>query len=112
MLKGELPNGLVYLLVKGCKSIAFKNIILYFCTMTVRRTLILLLFTCFIVGLTDAQGCSQCRLLSEQSAELDENSFGSSINFGILYLMAIPYLLLMFLFRKRIARFFRQLSSR
>ena len=89
-----------------------KNIILYFCTMKVRRAVILLIFTCFIVGVCDAQGCSQCRMLSEQSAELDENSFGSSINFGILYLMVVPYLLLMFLFRKRIAKFFRQMSSR
>jgi hypothetical protein len=80
--------------------------------MTVPRAVLLMLFTCFIVGLTDAQGCSQCRMLSEQSAELDENSFGSSINFGILYLMVVPYLLLMFLFRKRIAKFFRQMSSR
>jgi hypothetical protein len=50
-----------------------------------------------------AQGCSQCRLLTEQGSEIDENSFGSNINTGILYLMIIPYLLLMFLFRKRIS---------
>jgi hypothetical protein len=56
-----------------------------------------------------AQGCSQCRMLSEQAAELDENSFGSSINTGILYLMIIPYLLIMFLFRKQIIAFFRSL---
>lgn len=49
-----------------------------------------------------AQGCSQCRLLTEQGNELEESSFGSNINTGILYLMIIPYLLLMFLFRKRI----------
>jgi hypothetical protein len=54
-----------------------------------------------------AQGCSQCKLLAEQGSELDENSFGSNINTGILYLMVIPYLLILFLFRKRIARFFK-----
>jgi hypothetical protein len=57
-----------------------------------------------------AQGCSQCKLLSEQGSELDENSFGSNINTGILYLMIIPYLLLMFLFRKRIFGFLRTLK--
>ena len=31
-----------------------------------------------------AQGCSQCKLLAEQNAGLDENSFGSNINGGIL----------------------------
>ena len=56
-----------------------------------------------------AQGCSQCKLVAEQGSELDEASFGSNINMGILYLMLIPYLLLMFLFRKRIVALFRNL---
>ncbi len=59
-----------------------------------------------------AQGCSQCRLLAEQGSELDEASFGSTINTGILYLMVIPYLLLMFLFRKKIIGFFKQLAGK
>ena len=59
-----------------------------------------------------AQGCSQCRLLAEQGAELDESSFGSTINTGILYLMVIPYLLLMFLFRKKIISFIKQLAGK
>lgn len=53
------------------------------------------------------QGCSQCKLLTEQGSELDENSFGSNINWGILYLMIIPYFLLMFLFRKPIFSFIK-----
>ena len=59
-----------------------------------------------------AQGCSQCKLLAEQGSELDEASFGSSINSGILYLMILPYLILMFLFRKYIFRFFKSLVRR
>jgi hypothetical protein len=59
-----------------------------------------------------AQGCSQCKLLAEQGSELDEASFGSNINSGILYLMILPYLILMFLFRKYIFRFFRSLVRR
>ena len=58
------------------------------------------------------QGCSQCKLLAEQGAELDENSFGSNINYGIFILMTIPYLLLFALFHKRIFAFFRSLSKR
>jgi hypothetical protein len=54
-----------------------------------------------------AQGCSQCKLLAEQGSEMDEASFGTNINSGILYLMIIPYLLLMFLFRKKIISVFR-----
>lgn len=54
-----------------------------------------------------AQGCSQCKLVSEQATELDESSFGSNINSGILYLMVIPYILILFLFRKRILAFIK-----
>ncbi len=70
--------------------------------------LTLIVFPLFV----DAQGCSQCKLLAEQGSELNEASFGSNINYGILYLMIIPYLLLIFLFRKRISLFFKSLSKR
>ena len=53
-----------------------------------------------------AQGCSQCKMLSEQGSELSEGSFGTNINWGILYLMIIPYLLILLLCRKRIFYFF------
>lgn len=59
-----------------------------------------------------AQGCSQCRLLTDQGSELDEASFGTNINYGILYLMAAPYLLLMFLFRKKILQFVKGLIKK
>ena len=54
-----------------------------------------------------AQGCSQCKLLAKQGSEVDEASFGTNINSGILYLMIIPYLLLLFLFRKQIFGFIK-----
>lgn len=60
-----------------------------------------------------AQGCSQCRLLSTQGSELDESSFGTNINSGILYLMALPYIMIMlFIFRGRLSRFFKKLLTR
>jgi hypothetical protein len=59
-----------------------------------------------------SQGCSQCKMLAEQGAEVDEGSFGSTINSGILYLMVIPYLILMFLFRERIFRFLKGLLKK
>jgi hypothetical protein len=58
-----------------------------------------------------AQGCSQCKMLAEQGSGLDENSFGSNINGGILYLMLIPYLILLFLFRKPVFNFLKGLFS-
>lgn len=64
-----------------------------------------LLFLVLMVTMTQsiwAQGCSQCKLLAEQGSGLEEASFGSNINSGILFLMTIPYLILMFLFREQI----------
>lgn len=71
-----------------------------------------LLFFLVSVQETYAQGCSQCRLVAEQGSELDEASFGSNINSGILYLMLIPYLLIMFLFRKRIFAFLKKMAGK
>ncbi len=51
--------------------------------------------------------CSQCKMLAEQGHGLDENNFAGNINGGILYLMLIPYLILLFLFRKPIFNFVR-----
>ena len=73
-----------------------------------------LLFICFTEPIF-GQGCSQCKMLSTQGAEIteiDEASFGSNINYGILYLMIIPYLLLMFLFRKQIKGVFLHLMKK
>ena len=73
---------------------------------------LLILFIIFKVEVSVAQGCSQCKLLAEQGTQADENSFGSNLNTGILYLMIVPYLILIFLFRKQITRFLKRLVSR
>ena len=73
---------------------------------------VFLLLAFLIADFAFGQGCSQCKLLAEQGSELDEASFGTNINYGILYLMIIPYLLLMFLFHKRIIAFLKRLFSK
>lgn len=60
---------------------------------------------------TQAQGCSQCKMLAEQSSEAGEASFGSNINKGILFLMAIPYILLFLLFRKKLVLLFKKKAT-
>jgi hypothetical protein len=73
-----------------------------------KHKLILLFVLVFFQASTIlAQGCSQCKLLAKQGTEVDEASFGTNINSGILYLMIIPYLLLLFLFRKQIFGFIK-----
>lgn len=56
--------------------------------------------------------CSQCKLLAEQSGnpaddKLLGDSGGNNINSAILYIMAVPYIILTFLFRKQIKRLFK-----
>lgn len=40
-----------------------------------------------------------------------EQAVGRGLNTGILYLMAVPYLLLFLLFRKRIIAFFKEFAG-
>ena len=58
-----------------------------------------------------SQGCSQCKLMAEQGSTMEETAFGTNINFGILYLMIIPYILILFLFRKQLIGFFKSLRK-
>lgn len=44
---------------------------------------------------------------SVESSQGQANSVAGGINKGILYLMAVPYLLLVFIFRKQIAALWR-----
>lgn len=69
------------------------------------KLILLFVLVFFKISTLFAQGCSQCKLLAEQGSEVDEASFGTNINSGILYLMIIPYFLLLFLFRKQIIGF-------
>ena len=71
------------------------------------KLILLFVLVFFQVSTILAQGCSQCKLLAKQGSEVDEASFGTNINSGILYLMIIPYLLLLFLFRKQIFGFIK-----
>ncbi len=76
------------------------------------RVILLIAFLFFWGYNTFSQGCSQCKLLSEQGSDLDESSFGSNINIGILFLMVIPYLILMFLFREQIKKVFLKVFAK
>jgi hypothetical protein len=80
------------------------------------RSLLLLFVSLFLVDVVLGQGCSQCKLIAEQGSELGEASFGSNINYGILYLMAMPYIIgiavITYIFRKRLSVFFKGLLKK
>ena len=89
--------------------------IAYFCTMKPLLKIALVLVLLLAVNQAFGQGCSQCKMLSEQGSGnggMDEASFGTNINMGILYLMAVPYILLLFFFRKKIISGFRNLIGK
>lgn len=72
--------------------------------------LFILLFF-IVVTYADAQ-CSMCKAVAESgSSGKDMQSVGQQLNYGILYLMTIPYIILFFLFRKKIFAFFRELKN-
>lgn len=57
-----------------------------------------------------SQGCSTCRA-QIISSNKEDFTVGNGINIGILFLMIIPYIILFFLFRKKIKSLYRQLFT-
>ena len=76
------------------------------------KSLFVLIAVVLITDVALGQGCSQCKLLAEQGSELDEASFGSNINYGILYLMAMPYIILLIMFRKQLVSLAKSLLKK
>jgi hypothetical protein len=58
-----------------------------------------------------AQGCSQCRLIPESSMK-NGSTVARTLNPAILYLMAVPYLILFIAFRKKIFGLYKSLRRR
>ncbi|MFZ4785258.1 MAG: hypothetical protein ACOYLH_07245 [Flavobacteriales bacterium] len=74
-----------------------------------KKAIVLLVFMASSF-MTFAQ-CAMCRANAESASQHVDKGIGESLNSGILYLMGIPYVLLMTVgivfFRKRIAAFFK-----
>jgi hypothetical protein len=64
----------------------------------------------FLLPLFSAAQCSMCRAVAESGTKNGQTVAGG-LNYAILYLMVIPYLLLMFFFRKKIWEFLKSLKS-
>ena len=82
--------------------------------MKLRYKILLILLVVLIVDFAYGQGCSQCKLVSKHAADgtLDEDTYSSNINPAILYLMAVPYILLIVFFRKKIISGFKNLIGK
>jgi len=55
--------------------------------------------------------CAMCKQSAESSLK-DSGSMARGLNSGILYLMAVPYLAIMFIFRKQIYSLLKKVQAR
>lgn len=56
--------------------------------------------------------CAMCKQAAETSLKSNPKSIARGLNSGILYLMAIPYVMLLFIFRKQLVQVFNGLKGR
>ncbi len=73
-------------------------------------TLFFLILIIAVPQFSEAQ-CAMCKA-SVESSQGQANSVAGGINKGILYLMAVPYLLLMFIFRKQVHALWNKLRDK
>ncbi len=73
--------------------------------------LLLILFWCLGSQEVYAQ-CAMCKQAAESSLKSDAGSIARGLNSGILYLMAVPYLMIAFIFRKQLVKLFRLLKAK
>lgn len=56
--------------------------------------------------------CAMCKAAAETSMKEDAGSIARGLNSGILYLMAVPYLMIAFIFRKQLFKLFRMAKAK
>lgn len=56
--------------------------------------------------------CAMCKQAAESSLKANPNSMARSLNSGILYLMAAPYLLVAFIFRKQLVQLWKRVFKK
>lgn len=78
---------------------------------SVRYLLLLAVFVLLLQPSLLAQ-CAMCKQSVESSMKSDPNSLARSLNSGILYLMAVPYVLIAFIFRKQLYQLWRKVIGR
>lgn len=73
-----------------------------------QNLLFLVAFGFLLLNNLDLQGqCAMCKQAAETSLKSDPNSMARSLNSGILYLMAVPYVMILFIFRKQVVQLWR-----
>ncbi len=66
----------------------------------------------FFISQADVEAqCAMCKQAAESSLKSNSNSMARGLNSGILYLMAVPYLALAFIFRKQIFQLWKMATA-
>jgi len=74
---------------------------------------IIIVLVFIVLANTNASAqCAMCKQAAESSLKSNPNSMARSLNSGILYLMAVPYVLLGFIFRKQIYKLYKKLVKK
>lgn len=85
--------------------------------MSARNLLLLAAFVLVALLPADllAQGCSMCKAVAQTepggSVYGGNQSIGAGLNKGILFMIAVPYILLFLFFRKRISSFLKEFRN-
>jgi hypothetical protein len=53
--------------------------------------------------------CAMCKEAAATSLKANPNGMARSLNSGILYLMVVPYLMILFIFRKQVLQLWKHL---
>lgn len=72
--------------------------------------LLILIALVLLTNISEAQ-CAMCKA-SVESSQGQKNSVAGGINQGILYLMAVPYVLLAFIFRKQLVALWKHVRGK
>ena len=72
----------------------------------------LIVFMLFLGVENISAQCAMCKQAAESSLKSDAGSIARGLNSGILYLMAVPYLMIAFIFRKQLMKLFRLLKAK
>jgi len=73
-----------------------------------KKIIIAVLVVLVISQLDISAQCAMCKSAAESTLKSDPKSMARSLNSGILYLMAVPYVLIAFIFRKQIKQLFQK----
>jgi hypothetical protein len=72
-----------------------------------QQIVLLIVLAVFVTAGSVMGQCAMCKQAASSSLENDPGSVAKNLNTGILYLMAVPYVLIAFIFRKQLIALWR-----